>query len=87
MTAASAPVFETIDTGRHPAANDNPDALLLELADVGVRRLVIECRPSRSRSLYVARWRQDGRRHSVEARTLGAVLRRVLRAARAVSGD
>lgn len=63
------------------------EPLLLELADVGVRRLVVECRPSRTRSLYVATWRQEGRRRSVEARSLGAVLRRVLRAARAVSGD
>ena len=63
------------------------DVLLLELADAGVRRLSLECRPSRSRSLYVAVWRQDGRKHCVEARSVGAVLRRVLRAARTVSGD
>ena len=63
------------------------DALLLEVADAGVRRLTVECRPSRSRSLYVAVWRQDGRKHCVEARSVGAVLRRVLRAARTVSGD
>lgn len=63
------------------------DALLLEVADAGVRRLTVECRPSRSRSLYVAVWRQGGRKWSVEARSLGAVLRRVLRAAGAVSGD
>lgn len=63
------------------------DELMLELADAGVRRLRLEVWPSRSRSLFVATWRQEGRGHTVEARSLGAVLRRVLRAARPVSGD
>jgi hypothetical protein len=63
------------------------DDVFLELADAGVRRLVVECWPSRSRSLYRAVWRQGGKRRVVEARSHAAVLRRVLRAARAVSGD
>lgn len=64
----------------------DPDALMLALADAGVRRLDLVCRPSRSRSLYVATWRQEGRKRSVEARSVGAVLRHALRAAGAVSG-
>ena len=67
-------------------APDDIDALLLEVADAGVGRLVLECRPSRSRSLYVATWTQEGRRVVREARSVGAVLRRVVRAAGAVSG-
>lgn len=65
---------------------DDIDALLLEVADAGVRRLVLECRPSRTRSLYVATWTQEGRKMMREARSVGAVLRRVVRAAGAVSG-
>ena len=67
-------------------APDDIDALLLEVADAGVGRLVLECRPSRSRSLYVATWTQEGRKMMREARSVGAVLRRVVRAAGAVSG-
>ena len=67
-------------------APDDIDALLLEVADAGVGRLVLECRPSRTRSLYVATWTQEGRKVMREARSVGAVLRRVVRAAGAVSG-